>query len=138
MTGGAARDPASLDFVALLRMGAMILVLGTSVGVMNCFLMSMFPIWQFIWAVLNRPMFLVSGVLSLIDELPDTPGSMRVIFDTMRKHNARIISVLSSYMEDNKRQIYVRIRSMEESAVEALVKDLEATGTLLLAAPYDV
>lgn len=24
-------------------------------------------------------------------ELPDTPGSMRVIFDTMRKHNARII-----------------------------------------------
>ena len=68
----------------------------------------------------------------------DTPGSMRVIFDTMRKHNARIISVLSSYMEDNKRQIYVRIRSMEESAVEALVKDLEATGTLLLAAPYDV
>ena len=71
-------------------------------------------------------------------ELPDTPGSMRVIFDTMRKHNARIISVLSSYMEDNKRQIYVRIRSMEESAVEALVKDLEATGTLLLAAPYDV
>ena len=40
--------------------------------------------------------------------------------------------------EDNKRQIYVRIRSMEESAVEALVKDLEATGTLLLAAPYDV
>ena len=71
-------------------------------------------------------------------ELPDTPGSMRVIFDTMSKHNARIISVLSSYMEDNKRQIYVRIRSMEESAVEALVKDLEATGTLLLAAPYDV
>ncbi len=67
-----ARDPASLDFVALLRMGAMILVLGTSVGVMNCFLMSMFPIWQFIWAVLNRPMFLVSGVLFLIDELPET------------------------------------------------------------------
>jgi len=71
-------------------------------------------------------------------ELSDTPGSMRVIFDTLRKHDARIISVLSSYMEDNKRQIYVRIRSMEESAVEALVKDLEATGTLLLAAPYDV
>ena len=72
------------------------------------------------------------------ENLVTAPGSMRVIFDTMRKHNARIISVLSSYMEDNKRQIYVRIRSMEESAVEALVKDLEATGTLLLAAPYDV
>ena len=72
-------------------------------------------------------------------ELPDTPGSMRVIFDTLRKHSARIISVLSYYLDGDKRQVYVRIRSVDDKAVEdALVKDLEATGTLLLAAPYDV
>ena len=60
-------------------------------------------------------------------ELPDTPGSMR------------IISVLSYYLDGDKRQVYVRIRSVDDKAVEdALVKDLEATGTLLLAAPYDV
>lgn len=71
-------------------------------------------------------------------ELPDTPGSMRVIFDTLRKHSARIISVLSYYLDGDKRQVYVRIRSVDDKAVEdALVKDLEATGTLL-AAPYDV
>ena len=72
-------------------------------------------------------------------ELPDTPGSMRVIFDTLRKHSARIISVLSYYLDGDKRQVYVRIRSVDDKAVEdGLVKDLEATGTLLLAAPYDV
>lgn len=72
-------------------------------------------------------------------ELPDTPGSMRVIFDTLRQHNARIISVLSYYLDGDKRQVYVRIRSMADQAAEdALIKALEATGTLLLAAPYDV
>ena len=49
---------------------AMAAALGFSVGLVNCYLMAMFPLWQFIWAVLNRPMFIVSGVLYLIDPLP--------------------------------------------------------------------
>ena len=45
-------------------------VLGFGVGTVNCFLMSMYPIWTFVWNVVNRPMFIISGVLFLIDDLP--------------------------------------------------------------------
>ncbi|MGD9916422.1 MAG: ABC transporter permease [Paenirhodobacter sp.] len=61
----------NIDYIALLRALGMIMALGTAMGLLNCYLMSMFPIWQYIWSVLNRPMFLVSGVLYLVDNLPE-------------------------------------------------------------------
>lgn len=44
--------------------------LGAGVGTLNCFLLSVFPIWERAWAVLNRPLFLVSGVIFLFDTVP--------------------------------------------------------------------
>lgn len=61
----------NFDFIAFLRMWGMVVACGVSVGLVNCFLGSRFPAWQYIWAVLNRPMFLVSGVLYLVDGLPE-------------------------------------------------------------------
>lgn len=61
----------TIDFVAIARAFGMALALGIGVGLVNCLLMSLFPIWQFIWAVLNRPMFIISGVLFLVDDLPE-------------------------------------------------------------------
>ncbi|MBC7181534.1 MAG: ABC transporter permease, partial [Roseovarius sp.] len=44
--------------------------LGAGVGTINCFLLSVFPIWERAWAVLNRPLLLVSGVIFLFDTVP--------------------------------------------------------------------
>lgn len=60
----------SLDYLAIANAFGMVLALGTGIGLVNCLLMSMFPIWQFIWAVINRPMFIISGAVFLIDTLP--------------------------------------------------------------------
>jgi len=66
------RDSVSIDYIALMRCVGMVVAFGTGVGLVNCFLTSVLPIWQFIWAVLNRPMFLISGVMFLIDGVPET------------------------------------------------------------------
>ncbi|MEM9756137.1 MAG: ABC transporter permease [Pseudomonadota bacterium] len=55
-------DPAQL---ALAYSMAAALALG--VGAMNCVLVSLVPIWQQIWSILNRPLFLVSCVFFLFD-----------------------------------------------------------------------
>ena len=64
------RDSVSLDYIALLRCIGMVVVFATGIGLVNCFLTSVLPIWQFVWAVISRPMFLVSGVMFLIDDMP--------------------------------------------------------------------
>jgi capsular polysaccharide transport system permease protein len=48
----------------------MAMALGIGVGTMNCFLMTMFPLWQQAWSILTRPLFLVSGVILLFESLP--------------------------------------------------------------------
>lgn len=59
------------DFPALLQALGMLIALVTGVGVLNCYVMSRFPIWQRIWAILNRPLFIISGIFILLDELPE-------------------------------------------------------------------
>lgn len=46
------------------------LLLGLGVGSLNCVLFAVWPAYQSIWAILNRPMFLVSGVFFTFDSLP--------------------------------------------------------------------
>lgn len=45
-------------------------VLGLGVGVLNCYLFMAFPVWEQAWAILNRPLFLISGVIFLYEGLP--------------------------------------------------------------------
>jgi capsular polysaccharide transport system permease protein len=61
----------SIDFGTVALAFVMGLALGTGIGLINSFLISVFPLWQFIWAVLNRPMFIISGIFFLIDPLPE-------------------------------------------------------------------
>ena len=60
----------NLNLLHAVHAVVMAAVLGFGVGTVNCFLMSMYPIWTFIWNVANRPMFIISGVIFLIDPLP--------------------------------------------------------------------
>ncbi|MEO5614733.1 MAG: ABC transporter permease [Cypionkella sp.] len=52
---------------ALLLSGALAL----GVGTLNCFLFTRFPIWQQAWSILMRPMFIISCVFMIYNNLPE-------------------------------------------------------------------
>lgn len=49
---------------------ALSLLLGLGVGTVNCVLMGLYPLWEVIWSIITRPLFLASGVLFLYEDLP--------------------------------------------------------------------
>ena len=58
-----------VDRIALsLAMAAMF---GAGVGVLNCLLISVFPVWQRVWNILHRPIFIVSGVFFVFESIPE-------------------------------------------------------------------
>jgi len=62
------RSTLELDRVAQAYAMAGALALG--IGSINSVLMAMFPIWQQIWSILNRPLFIISGVFFLFETVP--------------------------------------------------------------------
>lgn len=50
---------------------AMLAVLAFGVGTMNAFLQTRFPIWARIWAVMNRPLLIVSGIIFIPENVPE-------------------------------------------------------------------
>lgn len=61
---------AALDLILVLQALAMVGILGIGVGVMNCLLRGIWPVWGIIWHILSRPLFLASGVLFLYEDMP--------------------------------------------------------------------
>lgn len=55
-------------FAAALALSAM---LGLGIGTLNAVLAGFFPTWRQVWSVVNRPLFLVSGVLFLPEAVPE-------------------------------------------------------------------
>ena len=51
---------------------ALSLLLGLGIGTLNCALSGMFPVWEMIWTIANRPLFLASGVFYTYESLPRT------------------------------------------------------------------
>ncbi|MGB1235175.1 MAG: ABC transporter permease, partial [Planktomarina sp.] len=49
---------------------SMAFVLALGVGTLNCFLISMFPVWERIWGILNRPLFIISTLFFLFETVP--------------------------------------------------------------------
>lgn len=45
-------------------------LLGLGVGTLNCFLMGRFPVWEHVWAIATRPLFLASGLFYIYEDLP--------------------------------------------------------------------
>ncbi len=46
------------------------MLLGLGVGMLNCPLIGMFPVWEMIWNIITRPLFLASGVIYIYEDLP--------------------------------------------------------------------
>jgi capsular polysaccharide transport system permease protein len=50
-------------------------LLGLGLGVLNCLLCGLFPVWAQVWAILSRPLFLVAGVIFVPQDLPERLGN---------------------------------------------------------------
>lgn len=64
------------DTTALLNLGPILtsiglaLLTGLSLGMLNCVIFGLFPVWMQVWSIVTRPLFLVSGVLFIYDDMP--------------------------------------------------------------------
>ena len=63
------------------------------------------------------------GGLQFAIELPDQPGTARPLFDLLRAHNARLLSVLTVSNTDGNRQLFIRVRDLENSKAEQELMD---------------
>jgi capsular polysaccharide transport system permease protein len=59
-----------IDLARLSQAILMAFALGCGVGTMNCFLVTLFPVWQRVWSIVNRPMFLLSCVVFTFESIP--------------------------------------------------------------------
>jgi len=59
-----------LDLVSIFQALSLAILLGFGVGVLNCLLTGLFPIWERLWSIVTRPLFLASGVFFVMEDLP--------------------------------------------------------------------
>jgi capsular polysaccharide transport system permease protein len=59
-----------LDLGPIMASAALAAFLGLSVGVVNCALIGLFPIWMQVWSIITRPLFLISGIFYLFESVP--------------------------------------------------------------------
>ena len=59
-----------LDFGAILLSFLMAALLGLGTGLVNCALNGFLPIWPNIWRIVTRPLFLASGIIWIMTDLP--------------------------------------------------------------------
>ena len=79
------------------------------------------------------------GGIQLGIEITNRPGAMKPIFDLLRAHGARILSVLSANNQDGDRQVFLRLREMESrEAEEAVIADVKGHAHLLYWARNEV
>jgi len=61
-----------LNVSAIAQAFGMAAALALGIGTLNCYLSSTYPLWERIWGIANRPLFLVSGVFFVIENLSET------------------------------------------------------------------
>ena len=59
-----------LDWGRIAQAVLLTALLGLGVGCLNCYLFQRFPVWQNVWAILTRPLFIISGVLVIYEDMP--------------------------------------------------------------------
>lgn len=61
---------AAPDLTILLRAVVMVAVLALGAGTVNAFLFLAFPAWERVWTIITRPLFIISGVFFLFEDVP--------------------------------------------------------------------
>ena len=62
--------PGTPDFPVLINSIAMVSVLSLGLGMLNCFLYMTIPVWEHIFVVLTRPLFIASGIFFIFEDIP--------------------------------------------------------------------
>ena len=62
----------TLELGSILNSLVLAISLGLGIGTLNCYVSTRFPVWERIWAILNRPMFIISGIFFLFENVPDS------------------------------------------------------------------
>ena len=58
------------DLLAIVLSFSMLGAFSFGIGTFNCFMVTRFPVYQRIWGILTRPLFLVSGIFFIFDNIP--------------------------------------------------------------------
>jgi capsular polysaccharide transport system permease protein len=61
---------ATPDLAVLAQAAGLLATLSLGVGMMNCLLIGLMPLWQRVWSIAMRPMFLISGVFFTYQSVP--------------------------------------------------------------------
>lgn len=59
-----------IDFSPILAGIAMAALLGLAVASVNCVLFGLYPIYDRVWSIVTRPLFLASGIIFIYEDLP--------------------------------------------------------------------
>lgn len=79
----------TLEVDRILLAYAMAAALGLGIGTFNCFLMSLFPLWQRAYSIMTRPLLLVSGVIFIYESIP-TPYREWLLYNPLMHITAEI------------------------------------------------
>jgi capsular polysaccharide transport system permease protein len=60
----------TISVIPIVQGLSMAFLLGLGVGLINSVLSGLFPVWQTIWAIISRPLFLASGIFYIYEDLP--------------------------------------------------------------------
>jgi capsular polysaccharide transport system permease protein len=63
---------ATLDFGPIVLAITLAALLGLGIGTLNCLVTGLFPAWGNVWGIVTRPLFLISGIFFLYEDLPST------------------------------------------------------------------
>lgn len=70
--------PFWIDLGTLALALGLAIFLAAGVGTLNCFIMTSFPVYERIWSIITRPLFLISGVFFTFDIMP--PAAQAVLW----------------------------------------------------------
>jgi acetoin utilization protein AcuB len=73
-----------------------------------------------------------NGGIQIGIEIPNQKGALRPVFDLIGSFGARILSILSANVDENTRQVFLRIRDLDNSADETALIEAVRRQTRLL------
>lgn len=59
-----------LDWGRIAQALALACAFGLGIGCLNCYLFMRFPVWDTLWGILTAPLFIISGVIFLYEDMP--------------------------------------------------------------------
>ena len=80
---------ATVDVGPVLLGFGICLLTGLGVGMTNCWLIARFPIWQQLWSIVSRPLFLASGLFYIYEDL--SRGAQAVLWWNPLFHATSIV-----------------------------------------------